>query len=47
MIFDTDVFIWCFRGNTNAAKAIQAEATPSISSVTYMELVQGVRNKHE
>ena len=47
MIFDSDVMIWAFRGNRRALKAIDDAATRSISSVTYMELLQGVRNKVE
>lgn len=47
MIFDTDVMIWAFRGNAKALDAIDAPAERSISSVTYMELLQGVRNKKE
>ena len=47
MIFDTDVMIWAFRGNRKALKAIDDAASRTISSVTYMELLQGVRNKTE
>ena len=47
MIFDTDVMIWAFRGNAKALAAIDAAESRSISSVTYMELLQGVRNKKE
>ena len=47
MIFDTDVMIWAFRGNGKALDAIAAASTRSISAVTYMELLQGVRNKAE
>jgi len=47
MLFDTDVLIWCFRGVAKAAKAIEAAKSPTISVITYMELVQGVRNKKE
>ena len=47
MIFDSDVMIWAFRGNRRALKAIDDADTRSISSVTYMELLQGVRNKVE
>ncbi len=47
MLFDTDVLIWCFRGVAKAAKAIEADEAPSISVITYMELVQGVRDKRE
>ena len=47
MIFDTDVMIWAFRGTTKALDSIDAATERSISSVTYMELLQGVRNKQE
>ena len=47
MIFDTDVMIWTFRGNTKALDTIDAATERSISSVTYMELLQDVRNKQE
>ena len=47
MIFDTDVMIWAFRGNAKALDAIDETAERAISAVTYMELLQGVRNKRE
>ena len=47
MIFDTDVMIWAFRGNGKALDAIDEATARSISSITYMELLQGVRNKAE
>ena len=47
MIFDTDVLIWFLRGNENARSKVLAEAPFSISAVTYMELVQGMKNKQE
>ena len=47
MIFDTDVMIWAFRGNGKALDAIDAASMRSISAITYMELLQGVRNKAE
>ena len=47
MIFDSDVMIWAFRGNPRALKAIDDAESRSISAVTYMELLQGVRNKVE
>ena len=47
MIFDTDVMIWAFRGNRKALSAIDDAAVRAVSSVTYMELLQGVRNKDE
>lgn len=47
MIFDTDVLIWCLRGNTKAADAIDAGYPRQVSIVTHMELLQGARNKKE
>lgn len=44
MLFDTDVMIWAFRGNAKALSAIDEAQSRCIS---YMELLQGVRNKHE
>ncbi|MBO7655707.1 MAG: type II toxin-antitoxin system VapC family toxin [Kiritimatiellae bacterium] len=47
MIFDTDVMIWAFRGDTKALDAIDAAPRRSVSAITYMELLQGARNKSE
>ena len=47
MVIDTDVLIWYLRGNDNAFKLIENEDNFSISVITYMELVQGMRNKKE
>ena len=47
MLFDTDVLIWVLRGNTKAAKAVDDAETRAISVVTYMELLQGARDKRE
>ncbi len=47
VLVDTDVLIWYLRGNERAYKAIDKLDGFSISVVTYMELVQGVRNKKE
>jgi Predicted nucleic acid-binding protein, contains PIN domain len=47
MIFDTDVLIWALRGNPKAAKAIDDCEERFISAITYMELIQGARNKVE
>ncbi len=47
MLIDTDVIIWYMRGNSNAFKAIEKYKGFTISVVTYMELVQGMRNKKE
>lgn len=47
MIIDTDVLIWYMKGNEKAFKAIEKTNNFFISVVTYMELVQGMRNKKE
>jgi predicted nucleic acid-binding protein len=47
MLIDTDVLIWYMRGNRKAFKAVEALGEFSISVVTYIELVQGLRNKAE
>lgn len=46
-LVDTDVIIWYLRGNQNAYDLIHRMDAFCISSVTYMELVQGMRNKEE
>lgn len=47
MLIDSDVFIWYFRGNNKAATAIENTDSVQMSSVVYMELLQGMRNKQE
>ena len=47
LLVDTDVLIWYMRGNDKAYEIIEDLNGFSISVVTYMELVQGMRNKHE
>ncbi len=47
MLIDTDVLIWYLRGNKNARIAIEKTENFDISVITYMELVQGMRNKQE
>jgi hypothetical protein len=47
LIVDTDVLIWYLRGNEKAFKTIENFERFSLSVVTYMELVQGMRNKNE
>ncbi len=46
-LIDTDVIIWYMRGNQNASKALKKHHGFAISVITYMELVQGMRNKNE
>ena len=47
MIVDTDVLIWYMRGNEKALKLIQQLNGFYISTITYIELIQGMRNKNE
>ncbi len=47
MIIDTDVIIWYLRGNRKAQKIINNNLPFSISTITYMELVQGMKDKKE
>ena len=47
MIIDTDVLIWYLRGNENAQKIIIASIPFKISVISYMELIQVVRDKRE
>ena len=47
MLVDTDVLIWYMRGNEKAKRIIKKFDGFSISVVTYIELVQGLRNKEE
>ena len=47
MIIDTDVLIWFLRGNQRAVDFIMEAMPFSISVVTYMELVRGMRDKRE
>ncbi len=47
MLVDTDIIIWYMRGNQKAFEIINKNKGFKISVVTYMELVQGMRNKQE
>ena len=47
MLVDTDVLIWYLKGNNNARAEIEALPNFFISVVSYIELVQGMRNKSE
>jgi predicted nucleic acid-binding protein len=47
LIIDTDVIIWELRGNLSAKQIIHSSIPFNISVVTYIELVQGMRNKQE
>lgn len=47
MVIDTDVLIWYMKGNPNAYQTVERSKPFFISVVTYMELVQGMRDKNE
>lgn len=47
MLFDTDVIIWALRGHTRAASLVDRADRLQLSIVSYMEILQGVRNKKE
>jgi predicted nucleic acid-binding protein len=47
MLIDTDVLIWLLRGRASANHLLQRLQSVTLSAITYMELVQGLRNKEE
>ena len=47
MLFDTDVLIWVLRGSAKAARVVDETPDRRISVVTFMELLQGARDKRE
>ena len=47
MLFDTDVIIWALRGNSRAAAAIDKADRLDLSVISYMELVQGARDRKD
>ena len=47
MIIDTDVLIWYMKGNEEAYREIENTNKFFMSVITYIELVQGMRNKEE
>jgi len=47
LIIDTDVLIWYLKGNERAKKSVEESIPFSISVITYMELIQGMRNREE
>ena len=47
MLIDTDVLIWNLRGNAKAAERLDQAGGFVLSAVSYMELIQGVRDKTE
>ena len=47
MLIDMDVIIWYMRGNEQSRDYLESNPRFRISVVTYIELVQGMRNKRE
>ena len=47
MIVDSDVLIWYMRGHARAKRVIDDLSGFAISAVTYMELLQGIRDNAE
>jgi len=47
MLVDTDVLIWSLRGHRPAEELLQTLDGFSLSAVSYMELVQGLRSTRE
>jgi predicted nucleic acid-binding protein len=49
VIFDTDVLVWYVRGLEKAHRFIEdvAHERRALSSLTFMELLQGCRNRQE
>lgn len=47
MILDTDVLIWLMRRNANAISLVASVQQREISLPTWLELLDGVRNKRE
>lgn len=47
ILVDTDIIIWNWRGRIEAAELLGASSPFALSVVSYMELVQGMRNQTE
>ena len=47
MMYDTDILIWIQRGHEKAARLIEKDAEKCLSIQSYMELLQGAKNKAE
>jgi predicted nucleic acid-binding protein len=47
MIVDSDVLIWYMRGHARAKRVVDDLGSFAISAVTYMEILQGIRDNAE
>ncbi len=47
VLVDTDVLIWYLRGHPKAARRLDALTALTLSTVTYLERLQGLRNAAE
>ena len=47
MLVDTDVLIWHLRGYPQATRRLDQLASFTLSAVSYLEVLQGMRNKVE
>jgi hypothetical protein len=47
MLVDTDVLIWHLRGYPRATRRLDELGTLTLSLVSYLEVLQGIRNKAE
>jgi predicted nucleic acid-binding protein len=47
MIFDSDVLVWYFRRLPRAIAAVEETPDGGLSVISYMELLQGARDKRE
>ena len=47
ILVDTDVLIWHLRGHPNATRRLDELDTLTLSAVSYLEILQGMRNKAE
>lgn len=47
MLVDTDVLIWHLRGYAQATRRLDQLRSLTLSAVSYLEVLQGMRNKAE
>lgn len=47
MLFDSDIIIWHLKGNAKASKLIEKHPSKKFSIQSYMEILQGARNREE